>query len=60
MQEGIGYPVYYTTEYEESFYSFKPWWGGYENRTLVFYANVVVNNIFFYLDANHYPVFYET
>jgi len=48
------------TEFEESFYSFRPWWAGYENRTLVFFAEVFFNNVFFYMKANDYPLFYST
>lgn len=45
-----GSPVYnyMTTEYDESFYSFRPWWSGHENRTVVFFAQVIFNKILFY------------
>jgi len=60
MTDSIAYPNLYRTELEESFYSFRPWWAGYEKRTMVFFADVVFNNIFFYIEANDYPQFYLT
>jgi hypothetical protein len=49
ITDSIAYYNYMTTEFQESFYSFSPWWAGYENRTIVFFAEVFFNNIFFYM-----------
>lgn len=56
--DSIAYYNYYKSEFEESFYSFMPWWAGYENRTIVFFAEVIFNNVFFYMTPNNYPLFY--
>ena len=60
LLEGIPQYVYLKNEYQEKFFSFFPWWAGYENRTMIFYANVIFNNIFFYMQANDFPNFYLT
>lgn len=58
IRESIGYYNMYLQETEESFYSFKPWWAGYENRTMVLFSDTTFNNIFFYMMPNDYPQFY--
>jgi hypothetical protein len=42
------------------FLSFFPWWAGYENRTIIFFADVIFNNVFFYMKTNDFPQFYTT
>lgn len=54
------YPVFFKQEWDEAFFSFKPWWSAQENRTIVFVADVIFNNIFFYCKANDFPQFYAT
>jgi hypothetical protein len=49
-----------TSEYDEVFYSFVPWWAGFENKTIVFFAEVIFNNVFFYMQKNDFPNFYLT
>lgn len=53
-------PIIYYQEYEESFFSFSPWWAASENRTIVLLADVWFNNIFFYAKLNDFPQFYTT
>jgi hypothetical protein len=60
IRESIGYHSMYLQETQESFYSFQPWWAGYENRTMVYFTDVIFNNVFFYIMANEYPQFYLT
>jgi hypothetical protein len=48
------------TEDETGFYSFTPWWTGKENRTVVFFADVVFNKVFFYAKWNNYPQHFLT
>jgi hypothetical protein len=47
-------------EYEESFFSFAPWWSASENRTVVLVADVIFNSIFFYCKLNDFPQAYTT
>jgi len=47
-------------EYSEGFYSYSPWWSGSENRTIVFLADVIFNNVFLYADWNRYPKHFIT
>ena len=42
-------------EYEERLYAFDPWWGGRENRTTVFLADMIRKAVFFYAAFNEYP-----
>lgn len=60
LRDSIAYPNMYMNEFQESFYSFTPWWAGYENRSMIFFGEVIFNKIFFYLSANDYPMFYLT
>ena len=53
-------PVTYLQEYEESFFSYFPWWADSESRTIVLVADVIFNNIFFYAKPNDFPQFYTT
>ena len=50
----------FESEYDEGFYKFRPWWGESENRTVVFLADVIQNNIFFYSQWNTYPKHFLT
>jgi len=50
----------YTQEYEETFFSFTPWWASSEERTIVLFADVLFNKIFFYAKINDFPQFYTT
>jgi hypothetical protein len=52
--------VIYYKEYEESFFSYSPWWAASENRTIILLADVLFNNIFFYAKLNDFPQFYTT
>jgi hypothetical protein len=47
-------------EYDERLYSFVPWWGGRENRTAVFLADVIHHKVFFYSKWNEYPKHLKT
>ena len=58
--ESTAVSVTYKQEYEESFFSFAPWWAASENRTIVLLADVWFNNIFFYAKLNDFPQFYST
>ena len=58
--ESTAVSVTYKQEYEESFFSFAPWWAASENRTIVLLADVWFNNIFFYAKLNDFPQFYTT
>jgi hypothetical protein len=60
LNESQPYFVQYLQEYQETFFSFTPWWSMAENRTLVFAADVIFNNIFFYSEPNDYPLYYNT
>ena len=42
-------------EYADGFYSFAPWWGRPENRTMIFLADVIQNKVFFYTRWGAYP-----
>jgi hypothetical protein len=53
-------PILYTEEYEESFFSFAPWWSASENRSVILVADVIFNNVFFYCKLNDFPQFYTT
>ena len=53
-------PVKYTQEFEESFFSFSPWWPASENRTVVIVADVIFNSIFFYCKLNDFPQAFST
>jgi len=52
--------VYMTSEYEQDFYSYRPWWPGSEPREMLFLAQMVFNKIYFYLEHNQYPQQYLT
>jgi hypothetical protein len=41
-------------------FQYDPWWSGRENRTAIFFADVLVNKITFYSDWNKYPKHFET
>jgi hypothetical protein len=60
LEESKAVTVIYEQEYEESFFSFAPWWAASENRTIVLLADVWFNNIFFYAKLNDFPQFYTT
>jgi hypothetical protein len=60
LTEGVPVYNYFVTERNESFYYFLPWWTGFENRTIIFFADVIFNNIFFYMEINDFPNFYRT
>ena len=60
MLDSIAKYNYFVQEYEESFYSFTPWWAGFEQRTLVSFADVIFNDVFFYMVPNDFPMFYLT
>lgn len=52
--------VYFTSETQEEFFSFMPWWSGQENRSFVMFAQVIFNKVFFYMKYNDFPQFYTT
>lgn len=58
LAEGVATFEALPDEYDERLYSFVPWWSGQENRTAVFLADVLANNVFFYSDWNEYPKHY--
>lgn len=58
--DSVQVPTVYWQEYEQSFYSFNPWWSDYEQRTVVLAANVIYNNIFFYAALSSYPQYYTS
>lgn len=60
MLDSIPQYNYFIQEYQESFYSFTPWWSGFEQRTIVIFGDVIFNNIFFYMVPNDFPLFYLT
>lgn len=60
LGEGIPQIEALEDEYEERLYSYAPWWSGRENRTAVFLADVIANNVFFYSEWNEYPKHYAT
>lgn len=60
LVESTPVSVIYYQEYEESFFSFAPWWAASENRTIVLLADVWFNNIFFYAKLNDFPQYYTT
>jgi hypothetical protein len=60
LRDSIASYKYFENEYQEAFYSFYPWWTGRENRTMIFVADVIFNQVFFYLQKNDYPFFYLT
>ena len=47
-------------EKAEGFYSFKPWWSGRENRTVVLLSDTIFNKVFFYSMWNAYPKHFLT
>jgi hypothetical protein len=47
-------------EYQEGFYSFKPWWSAVEQRSVVFLADVIFNRVFFYSQWNEFPKHFLT
>jgi hypothetical protein len=61
-QLGEGVPVLESlpSEYDDKLYSYVPWWGGRENRTAVFLADVIANKVFFYSQWNEYPKHFAT
>lgn len=52
--------VQFNDEAEEKFFSFRPWWAGFENRTMVVFAEVIFNKVFFYMKFNDFPQFYTS
>ena len=52
--------VQMTDETQEVFFSFMPWWAGFENRTMVLFGEIIFNKIFFYMKFNDFPQFYTT
>jgi hypothetical protein len=60
LNDSQPYFVQYLQEYQQTFFSFTPWWSMAENRTLVLAADVIFNDIFFYAAANDYPLYYDT
>lgn len=60
LSEGVPFLEALTSEYDERLYSYAPWWSGRENRTAVFLADVIANNVFFYSQWNEYPKHYAT
>lgn len=52
--------IIYEEEYQESFFSYAPWWTASENRTIVLLADVLFNNVFFYAKLNDFPQYYTT
>jgi hypothetical protein len=60
LQENTPIALQYNEEYEESFFSYFPWWSASENRTMILFADVIFNKIFFYAKLNDFPQFYTT
>ena len=60
LVDSLAVPIKYMQEYEESFFSFAPWWSASENRTVVLVADVIFNSIFFYCKLNDFPQAYTT
>ena len=60
LNESQPYFVEYLQEYQETFFSFTPWWSLSENRTLVLAADVIFNSVFFYAAADDYPLAYNS
>ena len=56
--DSVAYKNVFYKEESQVFYSFKPWWAGYENRTMIFFANVIFNKVYFHIRANDYPMWY--
>lgn len=48
LNDSQPYFIQYLQEYQETFFSYSPWWSMSENRTIVLAADVIFNNIFFY------------
>jgi hypothetical protein len=55
LNDSVAVPVEFLQEYQEVFYSYRPWWSAAENRTLVLAADVLFNNVFFYTKPNDFP-----
>ena len=47
-------------EYDEKLFSFHPWWSGRENRTVIFFADMIANRVFFYTKYDAYPKHFAT
>lgn len=47
-------------EYDEKLFSFHPWWSDRENRTVIFFADMIANKVFFYTKYNNYPKHFAT
>jgi hypothetical protein len=48
LSDSVASYKYFETEYNEAFYSFYPWWPSHENRTIIFFGDVIFNKIYFY------------
>jgi len=49
LTDSVALYQFFENEYAEGFYSYTPWWPASENRTMVFFADVIFNNVFFYV-----------
>lgn len=52
--------IEYETEFEESLLKYQTWWSKSENRTVVFLADIVSNDIFFYTQFDTFPAHFKT
>ena len=60
LVDGEPLHVYFENEWESRFLSFQPWWSGHEDRTVVFLADSMKNDVTFYLAVDDYPLIYQT
>lgn len=47
-------------EFDEKLFAFHPWWSDRENRTVVFFADMIANKVFFYTKFDAYPKHFAT
>ena len=52
--------VYFASEWDSAFFSFKPYWSMHEDRTVVFLAESFQNDVTFYFTVDDYPLIYKT
>ena len=55
-------PVYvsFKKEFEDGLFSYRPWWSAFEERTVIFLADNIQKNVYFYAAVDKYPIYLQT
>ena len=58
LREGDSVYGNFGDEFDDAFYSFRPWWSVHENKSIVLLADSPLKVVTFYLELDDYPLVY--